>query len=50
VTGEEQVSALMTIAQYLVNHGNVPGGKIGTSLASVRPDYVRIVMTRHVDG
>jgi hypothetical protein len=49
VTGEEQVSALIAIARYLVQHGKVPGGKIGTSLASVRPDYVRIVMMHHMD-
>jgi len=49
VTGEEQIPPLMAIAQYLVQHGNVPGGKIGTSLASVKPDYVRIMLVRHTD-
>lgn len=50
VADEEQVEALMAITQYLVQHRGVPGGKIGTGLASVRPDYLRIVMMCHVDG
>jgi hypothetical protein len=50
VAGEEQLSSLMAIAQYLVQHGKVPPGKIGTSLTTVRPDYVRIVMMCHVNG
>jgi hypothetical protein len=49
VADEEQLSAVMAVAQHLVKHGNVAAGKISTSLASVKPDYVRIVLVRHTD-